>query len=172
MGGVFEIRTHINPLTGVNFSQLFCYNAKYQRKESREAEMSDNHEHGHTHTHEHFHEHTHVDESGREYTHTHVHGDGSHHHEHGHVHSAEHTKSVLNRMSRIIGHMESTKRMVEDGRDCSEVLIQLSAIESAIKSVSRVILKEHMSTCIIDAVKHDDLDTIEELNKAIDKFIR
>ncbi len=75
-------------------------------------------------------------------------------------------------MSRIIGHMESTRRMVEDGRDCSEVLIQLSAIESAIKSVSRVILKEHMSTCIIDAVKHDDLDTIEELNKAIDKFIR
>ena len=72
----------------------------------------------------------------------------------------------------IIGHMESTKRMVEDGRDCSEVLIQLSAIESAIKSVSRVILKEHMSTCIIDAVKHDDLNTIEELNKAIDKFIR
>ena len=116
--------------------------------------MSDNHEHGH------------------EYTHTHVHGDGSHHHEHGHVHSPEHTKSVLNRMSRIIGHMESTKRMVEDGRDCSEVLIQLSAIESAIKSVSRVILKEHMSTCIIDAVKKDDLDTIEELNKAIDKFIR
>ena len=68
--------------------------------------MADNHEHGHTHTHEHFHEHT-------------------------HVHSPEHTKSVLNRMSRIIGHMESTKRMVEDGRDCSEVLIQLSAIESA-----------------------------------------
>ena len=123
--------------------------------------MSDNHEHGHTHEHEHFHEHTHVDENGHEFTHTHVHGSGSHHHEHGHVHSAEHTMTVLNRMSRIIGHMESTKRMVEDGRDCSEVLIQLSAIESAIKSVSRVILKEHMSTCIIDAVKHDDLDTIE-----------
>lgn len=134
--------------------------------------MSDNHEHGHTHAHEHFHEHTHIDEAGNEFTHTHVHGDGPHSHEHGHVHSPEHTKSVLNRMSRIIGHMESTKRMVEDGRDCSEVLIQLSAIESAIKSVSRVILKEHMSTCIIDAVKKDDLDTIEELNKAIDKFIR
>lgn len=134
--------------------------------------MSGNHEHGHTHEHEHFHEHTHIDENGHEFTHTHVHGSESHGHEHGHVHSAEHTKTVLNRMSRIIGHMESTKRMVEDGRDCSEVLIQLSAIESAIKSVSRVILKEHMSTCIIDAVKHDDLDTIEELNKAIDKFIR
>ena len=58
------------------------------------------------------------------------------------------------------------------GRDCSEVLIQLSAIESAINSVSRVILKEHLSTCVIDAVKRDDIEAIEELNRAIDKFIK
>ena len=134
--------------------------------------MSDSHEHTHTHDHAHFHEHTHTDENGNVYTHTHVHSDGSHHHDHGHIHSEEHTKKVLNRMSRIIGHMESTKRMVEDGRDCSEVLIQLSAIESAVKSVSRVILKEHMSTCIVDAVKKDDLESLEELNRAIDKFIK
>lgn len=125
-----------------------------------------------SHDHEHIREHTHTDEQGNTYTHTHIHSDGGHSHDHGHIHSEEHTKSVLNRMSRIIGHMESTKRMVEDGRDCSEVLIQLSAIESAINSVSRVILKEHLSTCIIDAVKNDDVDTIEELKEAIDKFIR
>ena len=134
--------------------------------------MSEIHEHTHAHDHEHFHEHSHTDEHGNVYTHTHVHSDGSHHHDHGHIHSEEHTKKVLNRMSRIIGHMESTKRMVEDGRDCSEVLIQLSAIESAVKSVSRVILKEHMSTCIVDAVKKDDLESLEELNRAIDKFIK
>lgn len=130
------------------------------------------HDHQHTHTHEHFHEHTHVDESGNVYSHTHVHTDSDHHHDHGHIHSEEHTRKVLNRMARIIGHMESTRRMVEDGRDCSEVLIQLSAIESAINSVSRVILKEHLSTCIIDAVKRDDIEAIEELNRAIDKFIK
>ena len=134
--------------------------------------MSEIHEHEHTHDHAHFHEHTHTDENGNVYTHTHVHSDGSHHHDHGHIHSEEHTKKVLNRMSRIIGHMESTRRMVEDGRDCSEVLIQLSAIESAVRSVSRVILKEHMSTCIVDAVKKDDLESLEELNRAIDKFIK
>jgi DNA-binding FrmR family transcriptional regulator len=76
--------------------------------------MSDKHEHGHEHAHEHFHEHTHIDEAGHEYSHTHIHGDVSHQHDHGHVHSADHTKAVLNRMSRIIGHMESTKRMVEE----------------------------------------------------------
>ena len=136
--------------------------------------MSGAHDHTHDHqqTHEHFHEHTHVDESGNVYSHTHVHTDSDHHHDHGHIHSEEHTRKVLNRMARIIGHMESTRRMVEDGRDCSEVLIQLSAIESAINSVSRVILKEHLSTCVIDAVKRDDIEAIEELNRAIDKFIK
>lgn len=133
---------------------------------------SHDHTHDHQHTHEHFHEHTHVDESGNVYSHTHAHTDSDHHHDHGHIHSEEHTRKVLNRMARIIGHMESTRRMVEDGRDCSEVLIQLSAIESAINSVSRVILKEHLSTCIIDAVKRDDIEAIEELNRAIDKFIK
>lgn len=132
--------------------------------------MADNH--GHSHDHAHMHEHTHIDENGNTYTHTHVHADGDHHHDHGHIHSEEHTKAVLNRMSRIIGHMESTRRMVVDGRDCSDVLIQLSAIESAINSVSRVILKEHLSTCIVDAVKKDDMESIEELRKAIDKFIK
>ncbi len=140
--------------------------------------MADNHPHDHSHSHVHshdsghIHEHTHTDENGHEYTHSHIHADNAHSHDHGHIHSAEHTKAVLNRMSRIIGHMESTRRMVENGRDCSEVLIQLSAIESAINSVSRVILKEHLSTCIIDAVRKDDIEAIEELNKAIDKFIR
>ena len=133
---------------------------------------SSDHTHDHPHTHEHFHEHTHVDESGNVYTHTHAHTDSDHHHDHGHIHSEEHTRKVLNRMARIIGHMESTRRMVEDGRECSEVLIQLSAIESAINSVSRVILKEHLSTCVIDAVKRDDIEAIEELNRAIDKFIK
>ncbi|MBQ6456221.1 MAG: metal-sensing transcriptional repressor [Mogibacterium sp.] len=130
------------------------------------------HGHGHTHDHQHFHEHSHTDENGNVYTHTHTHIDGEHHHDHGHIHSEEHTRRVLNRMSRIIGHMESTRRMVENGRDCSEVLIQLSAIESAINSVSRVILKEHLSTCVIDAVRRDDIEAIEELNRAIDKFIK
>ncbi len=66
-------------------------------------------------------------------THTHVLEDGTvvehSHGEHGHHHSHAHTKAVLNRMSRAIGHMESIKRMIEDGRDCAEVLIQLSAVK-------------------------------------------
>jgi len=94
-----------------------------------------------------------------------------HIHGHGHSHSHTHTKSVLNRMSRLIGHMESVKRMVEDGRDCSEVLIQISAVKSALDGVSKVILKDHIDHCIQDAVLENDVESIEKLKKAIDKVI-
>lgn len=75
-------------------------------------------------------------------------------------------------MARIIGHMESVKRMIKDGRDCSEVLVQLSAVDAAIKSVSRVILKDHMEHCIVDAVKNGDEKSLDDLNKAIDQILK
>ena len=86
-----------------------------------------------------------------------------------HIH--EHTKAVLNRMSRAIGHMNAVKKMIEDGRDCSDVLIQLSAIKSEITGVSKVILKDHIDHCIVDAVKENDEDAIENLKGAIDKLL-
>lgn len=114
---------------------------------------------------------THTDYEGHGHAHTngesHVHTNGE-----GHAHTHENKKAVLNRMSRIIGHMQSVKNMVENDRDCSEVLIQLSAISSALQSVSRVVLKEHLSTCIVDAVREGNYESIEELNGAIDKFMK
>ena len=86
-------------------------------------------------------------------------------------HTHEHTKAVLNRMSRAIGHMNAVKKMIEDGRDCSDVLIQLSAIKSEITGVSKVILKDHIDHCIVDAVKENDEDAIEQLKGAIDKLL-
>ena len=86
-------------------------------------------------------------------------------------HKHEHTKAVLNRMSRAIGHMNAVKKMIEDGRDCSDVLIQLSAIKSEITGVSKVILKDHIDHCIVEAVKENDEDAIEQLKGAIDKLL-
>ena len=86
-------------------------------------------------------------------------------------HTHEHTKAVLNRMSRAIGHMNAVKKMIEDGRDCSDVLIQLSAIKAEITGVSKVILKDHIDHCIVDAVKENDEDAIEQLKGAIDKLL-
>ena len=116
------------------------------------------------HTH---HEHVHSHEHGHEHSHGHEHG---HSHGHGHVHT--NTKAVLNRLSRAIGHLESIKRMVEDGRDCSEVLIQLSAVKSAINNTGKVILKDHIEHCMVDAVESGDHKAIEELTEAIDRFMK
>ena len=102
-------------------------------------------------------------------THVHVLEDGTilehSHGEHGHHHSHAQTKAVLNRL-------ESIKRMVEDGRDCSEVLIQLSAVKSAINNTGKIILQDHIEHCIVDAVEHGDKDAIKELERAIDRFMK
>lgn len=113
--------------------------------------------------------HTHVSENGTVIQHSHAH---EHSHEHSHTHSHEHTKSVINRISRAIGHLESIKKMVESGRDCSEVLIQLSAVKAAINNTGKIILQDHIEHCIVDAVEHGDKEAIADLQKAIDKFIK
>lgn len=107
--------------------------------------------------------------------HRHVLEDGTvieHTHEHTHAHTHQNTKAVLNRLSRAIGHLESIKRMVEEGRDCSEVLIQLSAVKAAINNTGKIILEDHIEHCIVDAVEHGDREAIAELNKAIDRFVK
>lgn len=105
----------------------------------------------------------------------HDHGDGIVHahtreHEHGHGHAHTQTKAVLNRLSRAIGHLESVKRMVEDGRDCTEVLVQLAAVRSALNSTAKVILKDHLEHCL-DDVSCGHSDQLDALNEAIDKFM-
>ena len=120
-------------------------------------------------------EHTHFREDGTEYTHVHHNGDGVaeshvHHHDHGgtgHVH-----RHVMNRLSRAIGHLEAVKRMVERDEDCSEVLIQLAAVRSAINNTGKVILKNHLDHCIVEAIEQNDMETIRALDEAIDKFIK
>lgn len=105
------------------------------------------------------HTHTHVDENGNVYTHT-------HHHSH------EQTKAVLNRLSRAQGHLDAVRKMVERGEDCSQVLVQLSAVISALNGTGRAILKDHISHCIVDAVEEGDQEAIQSLNDAIDRFMR
>ena len=105
----------------------------------------------------------------------HDHGDGvmhSHSHseasEHSHTHTQ--TKAVINRLSRAIGHLESVKRMVEAGRDCTEVLVQLAAVRSALSSTAKVILKDHLEHCITDG-DANSAEQLKALNEAIDKFM-
>lgn len=137
--------------------------------------MGNNHSHMHTAEDGTVYEHSHVhaSEEGAVYMHSHVSEDGTvYTHSHTHAHSHENTKAVLNRISRAIGHLQSIKRMIEDGRDCSEVLIQLSAVKAALNNTGKVILQDHIEHCLVDAIETGDTKAIEELNKAIDRFIK
>ena len=89
-----------------------------------------------------------------------------------HKHSHTQTKAVLNRLSRAIGHLQSVKGMVEDGRGCADVLVQLAAVRSAITSTSEVILKDHLEHCIVDAVESGDKKALDELNRAIEMLMK
>ena len=101
--------------------------------------------------------------------HTHPH---DHDHDNPHTHSHTQTKAVLNRLSRAQGHLESVRKMVERGEDCAEVLVQLAAVRSALDNTGKVILKDHMRHCMVDAVAAGDQEAIEDLIQAIDKLVK
>ena len=91
-------------------------------------------------------------------------------HSRGHVH--ENQKAVINRLARAIGHLEKVKRMVEEGADCSEVLVQLAAVRSAVDNTGKVILQDHLRHCMVDAVAAGDHEAIDDLCQAVEKFIK
>lgn len=101
-----------------------------------------------------------------------LHANGIAHEHHGHTHTHEHTRAVLNRLSRAIGHLQSVRRMVEEGRDCSEVLIQIAAVRSAIDNTGKLILQDHLKHCIIDAAQQGDQKAIDDLCRAIDQYMK
>ena len=117
------------------------------------------------------HTHTHADGTVH-HDHTHTHADGTVHHNHTHTHDPQQMRAIVNRLKRAVGHLDKVRRMVEDGEDCADVLVQLSAVKSEINNTGKLILKEHMEHCIVEAVLENDYEAIERMNKAIDRFMK
>ncbi|WP_370051337.1 metal-sensing transcriptional repressor [Cyanothece sp. BG0011] len=102
-------------------------------------------------------------------THSHSHGNGT---AHKHVHSEASLKQIINRLSRIEGHIRGVKTMVSESRPCPEVLIQLAAVRGAIDRVSRLILDEHLNECVARAAQEGNIEEeLEELKAALDRFL-
>ena len=133
--------------------------------------MAQEHSHDHAYLHEHNIPHLHHETDVHDADHNHEHAH-SHDHAEGHGHVHENTQAVLNRLSRAIGHLESVRKMVENGRDCSEVLIQIAAVRAAITNIGKVILQDHIQHCIVDAVEQDDEQALDALCQAVDKFVK
>ena len=98
--------------------------------------------------------------------------DHYHMHSHMHPHVHENQKAVVNRLARALGHLEKVKRMVEEGYDCTEVLVQLAAVRSALDNTGKVILQDHLRHCMVEAVEEGDDSAIDDLCQAIDKFMK
>lgn len=87
-------------------------------------------------------------------------------------HQHEHHQQVINRLARIEGHVRAIKRMVEQDTACPDVLLQIAAVRSALNSVGRVILEDHLQSCMVEAVEKDDYKrALQDLKNSLDKFI-
>lgn len=87
-------------------------------------------------------------------------------------HRHEHQQAVLNRLSRIEGHVRAVKRMVEEGVSCPDLLVQIAAIRSALNSVGRVILEDHVKNCLVEAAERGNFEeSFRDLKNALDRFI-
>jgi CsoR family transcriptional regulator, copper-sensing transcriptional repressor len=90
----------------------------------------------------------------------------------GHVHREESLRAIVNRLSRIEGHIRGIKTMVQESRPCPDVLIQVAAVRGALDRVARMILDEHLSECIARAAQAGNIEAeIEELKAALDRFL-
>jgi len=93
------------------------------------------------------------------------------HRHHGHVHDPAEKRRQINRLARIIGHLEYVKRMLNNDEDCSAVLMQIAASRSALNGLGKEIINDHISHCIAHALEDGDTSAIEEFQKAIQKYI-
>jgi len=99
--------------------------------------------------------------------HTHGHGQSAH----PHVHSEESLRRIVNRLSRIEGHVRGIKTMVQQNSPCPDVLLQIAAVRGAIDKVARIVLDEHLTECIGRASKEGNIEVeIEQLKAALDRF--
>jgi DNA-binding FrmR family transcriptional regulator len=91
-------------------------------------------------------------------------------HQHNHEHKQR--KNVINRLSRIEGHIRGVKQMAIDGRDCPD-LLQIAAIRKALDNTAKLIFADHMENCLVDAVHQgNEQEVIDDIKKALDNFIR
>jgi CsoR family transcriptional regulator, copper-sensing transcriptional repressor len=91
---------------------------------------------------------------------------------HSHVHDPESIRRIVNRLSRIEGHVRGLKRMVQEQENCPDVLIQVAAVRGALDKVARLILDEHLTQCVVRAAEQGNIqDEIEELQAALNRFL-
>ena len=89
------------------------------------------------------------------------------------THQHTQTKAVLDQLARTAGHVTSIRKMVEDGRDCPDVLIQLAAVRASIDRAARIVLEDHIESCLRGAASNGAADEEwDRLKAALDRYLR
>ncbi len=86
------------------------------------------------------------------------------------IRSEEDIKSLKTRLNRIEGQVRGISNMLDENKYCGDILIQLSAIEQAIKAVADIIFKRHLETCVVRDIKDDKLEVIDEVIDLMKRF--
>jgi DNA-binding FrmR family transcriptional regulator len=88
------------------------------------------------------------------------------------IRSEKEYKSLINRLNRIEGQIRGIKGMVEKSAYCPDILIQVSAVNSALNSFSKELLANHIKTCVKNDIKNDNDETIDELIITLQKLMK
>lgn len=84
--------------------------------------------------------------------------------------SEKNIRELQNRLSRVMGQINGVKKMIDDGRYCTDIIIQVSACEKALAAVNEILLKEHLETCVVERIKQGDYDIVPETLDLISKI--
>ena len=79
-------------------------------------------------------------------------------------------RDVTRRINRAVGQLNGIKAMIEDDRYCGDVLTQLAAVEKAVASISRIVMRDHLETCVTERIQAGDTEVIGEVMDLLKKF--
>ncbi len=83
------------------------------------------------------------------------------------------TAAVTRRLKRIEGQVRGLMRMVEEGKSCEDILIQIGSVKAALHKAGQLILEEHLHHCVVNGIRDGQADaTLKKLSSAIDQFSR
>ena len=86
--------------------------------------------------------------------------------------SESETKALINRLSRIEGQVRGVRRMVEEEAYCTDILVQVSAVNAALNAFNRELLAEHLRTCVAEGLRDGKDELVEELVQTMQKLMR
>lgn len=72
------------------------------------------------------------------------------------------SRQLQNRLNRVIGQLNGIKKMLDDGRYCGDILIQVAASEKALENFGQILLKDHMETCVVEEIRKGNLQVVDE----------